>query len=78
MMVCLDVAYQVVALDKLGSTQPQRFQELLRVCLGLDQPHWQAPPLTSLRLPPRVQGGPPEQLRDGYNIGVVVPSASLL
>ena len=76
MRVRLDVVYQVVALDKLGNTQPQRFQELLRACLELDQPHWRKLPLTVYDFH-REHKGAPRMLCDGKYIGKVVLSASL-
>ena len=69
-----DVAYHVVALDTLGETQPQRFQELLhRVCLGVDQSHWRALPLTVYDFH-REYKRAFRMLRDGKNIGKVVLS----
>ena len=72
----MDVAYQVVALDTLGNTQPQRFKELRRACLELDQPHGRALPLTVYDFH-RERKGVLRMLRDGKHIGKVVLSASL-
>jgi hypothetical protein len=65
-----------IYVDTFGEQQPQRFKELLRVCLGLDQPHWRALPLTVYDFY-REHKRAFRMLRDRKYIGKVVLSASL-